>query len=71
MTAIPHPKCTIALRTVFWSNSPTGKLISDRKAEELIEARLKKDRTDVPEVIEIHLNEGQRAIVERLNEKER
>ena len=46
-----------------------GLLISDRKAEELAEARLKNDRTDSPEVIEIPLNGEQRAIVERLNER--
>lgn len=48
-----------------------GFLISDRKAEELAEARFKNGRTDSPEAIEIHLNGEQRAIVERLNEKER
>ena len=48
-----------------------GFLISDRKAEELAEARLKNDRTDSLKVIEIPLNGEQRAIVERLNEKAR
>lgn len=48
-----------------------GFLISDRKAEELAEARSKAVRTDGPEVIEIPLNMRQRAIVERLNKKAR
>ena len=48
-----------------------GFLISDRKAEELAEARLKNDLTDSRKVIEIPLNGEQRAIVERLNEKAR
>ena len=45
-----------------------GFLISDRKAEELAEARSKAVRT---EVIETPLNMKQRAIVERLNKKAR
>ena len=48
-----------------------GFLISDRKAEELAEARSKAVRTDGPDVIEIPLNMKQRAIVERLNKKAR
>ena len=48
-----------------------GFLISDRKAEELAEARGKAVRTDGHEVIEIPLNGKQRAIVERLNKKAR
>ena len=48
-----------------------GFLISDRKAEELAEARSKAVCSDSPEIIEIPLNGEQRAIVERLNEKAR
>ena len=48
-----------------------GFLISDRKADELIEALLKNDRTDSRKTIEIPLNGEQRAIIERLNKKAR